>query len=866
MRLLILLLLMPICSLAQQPEIDSEIGKKAFDDLVGHYNGTAPLSIGEIMTNYASSKSEINKPAADYIYALFVQSYADEFNGRDVYIDSPFFGEGSKSQAREFRSALGDAFATANHSNRGYKIIEWLIFEELLPANQANGVTSLQNLKTEKGDELFVKLIENPSQNFDILMGTIDAVKERNLEAAIPGLIKLSGHHRVAVREKIEEVAKEMDFKDKLLDFNPMDAVTPWMDSILIQTNEMVMQYVAEDVMWVQLDHTHPEYTRSNETYTESYIGWLIGGTDSTYIILDYSGQEVELMQDYCEMKRPTLGETIKDRIKLLESEERLSPFGRSMLNSHEGVTALPDFTLTAWGYASDFKKEAIDLFFLMLNSYRDDRWYELMARDYFGHLYHNEMLHAYSFDLDYETALTYAEHLSKPYFEEYNYQPRAVMLKEQLIKYKDIDFKTVTLPTPEEWARYKTKNDRSAWINFLAERIRLLQCIQPGQPGGISYHDQQFKPGAGIWTRWSEDASSEEVINPYVELLEMDLTIKELPYLVPYMEEELYIPSFSYWRDFSSDRTLHKVNWVIADIMQQVVVFDLADMSGYYGKDEAGKKEHLEGIIKWCEDNAHVTNFELIGNTIRTVEDWYDLQYAMKRCVRAGYADHSVDLAKRIPDFAESRRDVIYETLYKLQSKDVYEVMRKGMYNTESTDRLWCGLYIMQFGESENNKGLEVLTEILSKDDGEFLYPKAFSYLLYLDTPESYALAEGILETPTFAEGESLWYYQQTFIRKLIIAKSDKALKYVMNGLISSEKNDYGEFRYVEFLEMVAGWRMDDYEYDREWPDKKKKDEAKEMVNWLSENFNLNKEGKPHQINDEFGEDQLPVSFIDSP
>ena len=73
-----------------------------------------------------------------------------------------------------------------------------------------------------------------------------------------------------------------------------------------------------------------------------------------------------------------------------------------------------------------------------------------------------------------------------RPLFDGYEYQERAKALAEQLPKRQD-DFKTLVLPTPAEWEKLKTTLDRPQQVRYMADRLRLLNCFQWGQPGGVN-------------------------------------------------------------------------------------------------------------------------------------------------------------------------------------------------------------------------------------------------------------------------------------------------------------------------------------------------------------------------------------------
>ena len=106
--------------------------------------------------------------------------------------------------------------------------------------------------------------------------------------------------------------------------------------------------------------------------------------------------------------------------------------------------------------------------------------------------------------------------------------------------------------------------------IDFLCERMRLLNCFQGSQPGRFDAYQQQYAESGGM----SGDASfggyrpgRTKVINPLAELGRQtwtmrnqkftrdhdgDLTIKDIPQLSKYLRDDWQIPSVSFFRDFA--------------------------------------------------------------------------------------------------------------------------------------------------------------------------------------------------------------------------------------------------------------------------------------------------------------------------
>ena len=118
----------------------------------------------------------------------------------------------------------------------------------------------------------------------------------------------------------------------------------------------------------------------------------------------------------------------------------------------------------------------------------------------------------------------TLADHLSQPAFDGCGYQSRAKDLAAQL-KMRAEDFKSFRLPAPEEWKSIQSKTSRADQVRFLAERLRLLNCIQIGQPADVNYDDPQFAKAEDNRRLWYEADVRGTVVNPYVELKRLQLS-----------------------------------------------------------------------------------------------------------------------------------------------------------------------------------------------------------------------------------------------------------------------------------------------------------------------------------------------------
>ena len=63
MKFILILLLIPFSIFAQEPVVDTEIGRKAFSELVGDYQGRSEIDIQSIISQYQSNDSKERKYA-----------------------------------------------------------------------------------------------------------------------------------------------------------------------------------------------------------------------------------------------------------------------------------------------------------------------------------------------------------------------------------------------------------------------------------------------------------------------------------------------------------------------------------------------------------------------------------------------------------------------------------------------------------------------------------------------------------------------------------------------------------------------------------------------------------------------------------
>jgi hypothetical protein len=863
------LLLQAACSPAEvraeepKPAAAGDEGRRAFDDLAKYYADREKVPpFAKAIEDLQAADPATRRKAGEYLLALFKQTFADEDNGRSPWRQTPFFGGGSVNDARELRKQLGKAFGEKAAGEAALGATLWLLNEERLPDNQKAGLLVLARIEGPAANAALKTLIKPLHPNVDVATRTIAEVGRRGLKDLGPELLPLCAHYRTAVREAAVKVAKDLNLAP-VPEYMPEKAFTPVLTGHIEDVAAMILAEIPKDARWV-------EATVEGEN-GGTVTGWLLG-EKGDYRLVNWFGEEVTLPKKETKIKQIALADTAKlfgeirsggDR----EAVGRLSRRGMLTAQFQPRFLSQPELVVGAWAFTRGERKVAAEVLFGRIDDMRDDRWLTDIARDLLGHTYHQEMLEAFGLGRDYARALVLARHLSKPVFKGYQYHERAQKLAAQLPKRAE-DFKTFVLPTAEEWKAQQAKLSREEQIKYLAGRLRLLNCRQWGQPGGVNYEDEQNSASFS-----QAKANGKKVINPYNELDNLKLQVADLPVLVPFLADDSYMLVYSYWRDFHPGRTLHQVNWAVANLVNEAATRDLADLGTYNGLDEAGRKKHLEKILAWCKANAGKSRTELLLDTAATAEDWREVQAASARLVAEKELKVLPVLVARSKDFPKMQGSIA-EMCSKLDSADAVKPAREWVKSKEEATKFWAALILLRHGDRANTEGLEPLKEVLARDDGSHFYPRALDALLAVKCEPATTLAVGILQKPRFADD----FNHSAILHRLILAGRKEALDHVLAGLDDTESagTSLGKYQGKEVKReqtrgdrmagAVAEWRTDKWEFENLAPDDQRKKQREELKGWLKEQFARIKAGQKPEMRTEVRPLRFPEWQLDAP
>jgi len=853
------------------PAWPGEAGREAWDKLGAYYaDKKAVIPWQDALDALDSPDAAASARAGNFLAALFAQSFSDEQNGRARWQSLPYWGGGAQSDARDFRAQLAKAFGNrlfvdfGEHPNRSAALpaVRWLLETERVAASQEIGAAVLRSIHTPEADALLLEQLAKPHPNAGVLRALTEEAGLRKINAAAPLLEKLCVHYRADIRDAARSTLALLGEKNPPA-YNPADAFSPALAATLRDIARMAPA-VPPGATWHVFTKEKDDKGVIVYGETSPFAGWLCDETEKDFMVIDYFAQKRTLPKAKWTATAESLAQTAQRLLAMRaaptdKTAAQLSTMGVMTAQFEPKQISLPEILTAAWLFERDERAACASLLFPRLETLGDERWLREIAREPIGGVVHQEMLDAFCYSRDYPAALALARRLADDIFDGYTYHQRAVELAEQLTRSTE-DFHTLALPVPDEWTRMKATMSREETIQFLAARLRLLNCMQMSQPGGISYADRQCREpfssgGGGVW------GGGTQVINPYNELLAMNLTPSDLKLLVPLLAGRDFIPSYSYWRDFHPSRTLHRVSWVAADIINRTAKRDLAEIAKMETSGEAERAAHLDAVMRWCDEHAALSATDLLLDTLRTTTAGDDRQWidAIHKSANQKLGDKAAEIiSARANEFPRASADTA-ECLYYLRSEKTLPQARLWLGDKDRKTVFWSALLILAVDKDDKSAtktgAFHALEKVLGEDSGRDLYPQAIEPLLASAMPGAKQLALGIMSRPEF-----LFYIGSSaspILHRFLLAGYDEAYTFVREHLdnqtphrTTSWQEPGGKLvtqnRYVydDIAELAPDWRAG-WKYDAGASEDVRKQKVAELKTWLAQQQEKIKRGE---------------------
>jgi hypothetical protein len=587
------------------------------------------------------------KPATEKLIAVLEQAKADEADGTSPWRATPYWGDSAENPARDLRESLLRDLIRQPAKPAAVPLVRWYVFQEPVRGYQTGAMQALKPITTPEANALRMEILKTRPENAWVLATALQQAREQKLSVSDEVLTEFARHHRASIRTIAAEWLKAE--KKTVPGFDAARALqTDPAKKIVEQLTRLWPDIPAADA--IPLSYRE-EYLRDDgKTVVSSEFVWPMSESKKELKIIDLHGRyqtyDLSTRNTSPKKARETTWRTgpadIEAEVKAI-AELRAKGNPDFALSAQGGLTgqfegngpSLKELLLGIWLYRANRHELAATLLLPAFDSTDSDDAVVDIARQQLAIVYGQEMLDQFTYRRNYSEALRLAL-LTEKLYPRTTYSRHARRLARELPLRKD-DFQTLSLPTAKEWATLKPTLSREKQIDYLCERLRLLNCFQHGQPGGVNYYDTQFKePG----THWREDKAT-AVINPLSELAgdpgdewqkrpETDglkLTLDDVPTLAAHLKDDWTMVMVSYWRSFHPSRELHYTRQVIARLIHRLAKQDLCRVNEMARMSPKEIEAHILAIQTWAREHRGRSEADLhveaLEKAIREDERW---------------------------------------------------------------------------------------------------------------------------------------------------------------------------------------------------------------------------------------------------
>jgi hypothetical protein len=729
-----------------------------------------------------TGKPDERANAAAFLRELLSQALEHETSRKAPWRSTPYWGGGAQVPARDLRKEVAEELAKAAPLEASLPLLRWYLEKERIPGHLRPVAQALGKLDGKQADAHRTELATRPHANAGVVVEALGQLTARKSAVPAERLAELCQHHRASIRAAARKLNTQLGRKEPPA-FDPKKAMrSKAIRNLMDEVIALIPDLPPAKAEFVRVTTRYID-DKKQEKEKDEQLGWQLErdkGAVTIYTpfasrVTIRDGERTKISQsekipngvrswqiDVTQKVEVSPGK-IEELIKQVEKASK-EEGGRHNLSERGPVTgqfegggaSLFEAVLGAWLFRAGKEAEAARVVLPAIDTLYEDRHLAEMVKSRMGDKAGYAMLVAFAGDRDYTRALTLARQIDKLYpgtrFHEY-----ARGLARQLPGRMD-DFKTFKLPTAAEWAALKKKLTREAQIDYLCERLRLLNCFQMGQPGGYYPDEQQYAEPCGMEENasWGLRKGKTRVINPLTELdgpfnwyaegkprpKGLALTLKDVPHLSKHLREDRYVLIVSFWRDFSPDRTLGSTRPRIARIINNLARRDLCQIGGW---DEMGGKEidrEIDRINRWAKENAGKSpeqiEREALKEAVQGGASWYHVRDRVEALVKArdsfGYELLESYLASEKSD--DNARVMVLRVYLEYDVGKAKELAPKFLSAREPELRFTAALVVFRTGDKE--KARPLLGEAIARREVDGWTADAVDVLLKDGSAES--------------------------------------------------------------------------------------------------------------------------------
>jgi hypothetical protein len=803
--------------------------------------GMPPPWVGAIK-ELAAEKAEKRGAAAKYLVSLLEQAQTDEFSGKAPWRATPFWGSRGENPARNLRQQIADELAKSQASSATLTVLRWYLDHERVARFQELAIGALDNTQGKEADEFCLRLLQPAHENSVVVLTALKQIGKRKSDVPDAVLKGLCDHYRPSIRDAARKLNKDRGDTDPGV-FDPVAAMQrPALAALMTNIGALLDQPASPEAPFVKVTTT---WSASKESESTTTLGWLIKNEGDSWIVLTPFGHRETFHKEKKANGRRNNETIVKSRWEkspIAEEVKRVVELRKKgdpdfALSERGGLTGqfqgrgagVYEVTLAHWLYTAKQPDLSAQLLLPALDSLYMDSHLVDMIRHRVGETSGYRMLVAFAGDRDFAETRRLADAIVQRYpgtrFHDY-----AVKLSKEMPKRQD-DFKKLKLPTPEEWVTLKKKLSRAEQITFLAERVRLLNCFQWGQPGGYSISDVQYAEPSGMPrdASWGLGRGTTKVINPYVELVGgregifgddekkpfkgMELTVADIPLLAPFLRDDWHNLCVSFWRNFHPDRRLDTTRPMFASIINGLANKKICSAHEMERMNPAEKDKEIQRIVDWSRKNTTKSEGMLLLEGLEAEwkpgkVHWYWLKTRLTRLVELKEKGGVPLLHRHLDDLKTPAADVCWILSFgrQLDPESFKQKAEKLLSHENLSVQQQAALLLHATGDRKRSH--EAFVRVLEKSRiafvGELQTPEVLEALAKEDTAAARKVMARVFTNPRLVD---LDWERALLLRMLAKAGFAESYRFYL-PLLDVKGNKYGNHIYAEgvvFGEVIA-------------------------------------------------------------
>ncbi len=827
---------------ASQPQTQAFSPDPAFE-ILQTYQKTDdyPSLLRQALDDMSSADAPRRIAATQYIDALLRRSLTDEI--------SSSFSNSPESSAH--RNSILNRVEQASQPSELAPTLLWILNNDSNDFCLTHAAEALIKNPTPDLQSIYKSLLTPGHSNTNVILTILSDSANRSFTKLLPDILPHCNDPRKDVRKAARDAAIKLSAPDKpnIPDYSPSLAFDAIVAPQLKAISSLLITPIPDKAPFKHFTIRRPD---TDPRWAQKTHGWLISQTPDSITFIDTYG-----LPATCKSALVAAVDVAPDKYLAAALKDKPSRTSTSDIGLHKMIFA-------AWALQNADSQPGIKLLLPAFTDAPDRDWLCKRASHFLGEHYQQQMADAFIDKRDYKEAISIADHLSKPQFKEWMSYRRVCELATQLRARTD-DFTTFTLPTPQQWQKLQPNLDRTAQINYLAARLRLLTA----RPAiGLDAVPMEFeRPQTANPT--PADNQNQGVINPLLALLDLNLTPADIPTLLPWLEDRNFLLAFDFahWRDYPSSmyRISDAIVWLINDCAMQPLI----DPDLFAASNPQDRQALTNNAAQWAATHARHTRTALLLETLSTHQDPDTVITYARKLTLAKETSALPLLLNRIAasDSDKKMRDALVECCLYLDPVATLPHARKWLADPKGP-RFWAAVILAVSGDESSQEGVKELAAFLATDHRQYLqlHRMCFESLMRSRRPQCIALAAGVLKI--IDTSQDFWDTRiQPFAHRLLLEGRPEALDFLLANLDNPAPQLPGVKRAkppITIADTTAGMidRMlvDPFKFGKTIPP----DQRQELKNWLQQQTTLLREGKPTNIKpnpEPIYEDRWPIT-----